>query len=119
MWATLERRSFKTVSRVVTSYAMLHAALHRHLFTIVGTIARAHHLAVDRARDRTIAIAPPHRRAAAVSLVLVPNGHALCDLVAPADPADDYFPEPGVAPRANDSRGRTASQAGFLNERTT
>ncbi|WP_261508194.1 hypothetical protein [Burkholderia multivorans] len=71
------------------------------------------------ARDRTIAIAPPHRRATAVSLVLVPNGHALCDLVAPADPADDYFPEPGVAPRANHSRGRTASQAGFLNERTT
>ncbi|WP_258170396.1 hypothetical protein [Burkholderia multivorans] len=119
MWETLERRSFKTVSRVVTTYAMLHAALHRHLFTIVGTIARAHHLAVDRVRDRTIAIAPPHRRAAAVSLVLVPNGHALCDLLAPADPADDYFPEPGVAPRANDSRGRTASQAGFLNERTT
>ncbi|WP_254224725.1 hypothetical protein [Burkholderia multivorans] len=70
-------------------------------------------------RDRTIAIAPPHRRAAAVSLVLVPNGHALCDLLAPANPADDYFPEPGVAPRANRSRGRSASQAGFLNERTT
>ncbi|WP_258180580.1 hypothetical protein [Burkholderia multivorans] len=103
MWATLERRSFKTVSRVVPTYAMLHAALHRHLFTIVGTIA----------------IEPPHRRAAGVSFVLVPNGHALCDLLAPADPADDYFPEPGVAPRANHSRGRTASQAGFLNERTT
>ncbi|MCA8334471.1 hypothetical protein [Burkholderia multivorans] len=63
MWATLERRSFKTVSRVVPTYAMLHAALHRHLFTIVGTIARAHHRATERTRDRTIAIAPPHRRA--------------------------------------------------------
>ncbi|PRE18684.1 hypothetical protein [Burkholderia multivorans] len=103
----------------MTTYAMLYAALHRHLFTIVGTIARAHHRAVESAGDRTIALTPPHRRAAAVSFVLVPNGHALCDLLAPANPADDYFPEPGVAPRANRSRGRSASQAGFLNERTT
>ncbi|WP_253576419.1 hypothetical protein [Burkholderia multivorans] len=93
-----------------------------YIATFLQSSERSHARVIvppTRARDRTIAIAPPHRRAAAVSLVLVPNGHALCDLVAPADPADDYFPEPGVAPRANRSRGRTASQAGFLNERTT
>jgi hypothetical protein len=88
----------------------LQSSERSHARIIVPPIARA--IARSPSRRR-IVVRPPFYS------FVVPSGHALCDLVAPADPADDYFPEPGVAPRANRSRGRSASQAGFLNERTT